>query len=173
MLSLSRKKHPSNVFLNRLRAIYYNEFFWNMWLQTNYILHVQGGVTNHLCEELYGRLAYFKDRFPRVLGKLVRESEEIFCQQPTPYFRPISGCFQPPGKEIEMPKNFGTIVTHLYIFRGEMLLLYIFRGAMLFFIFFNKKYSGHNWMWGVQKIWGGIVPECLRRYRPDMLCGNL
>ena len=47
--------------------------------------------------ELFGRLAYFKDSYPSLIGKLVQSCSSILRRTPERTVIPLSGCFPPPG----------------------------------------------------------------------------
>ncbi|XP_076802555.1 NACHT domain- and WD repeat-containing protein 1-like isoform X2 [Clavelina lepadiformis] len=60
-------------------------------------LEFPGGIRNHLFSELFGRLAYFKDSYPSLIGKLVQSCSSILRRTPERTVIPLSGCFPPPG----------------------------------------------------------------------------
>uniref|UniRef100_H2Y0Z1 Uncharacterized protein n=1 Tax=Ciona intestinalis TaxID=7719 RepID=H2Y0Z1_CIOIN len=60
-------------------------------------LEFPGKVTNHVCSEIIGRLAYFTKDFPRLVGKLVTESEQLLKRMNKMCLIPLCGSFPPPG----------------------------------------------------------------------------
>uniref|UniRef100_H2YVJ3 Uncharacterized protein n=1 Tax=Ciona savignyi TaxID=51511 RepID=H2YVJ3_CIOSA len=60
-------------------------------------LEFPGKVTNHVCSEMIGRLSYFKNDFPNLIGKLVTECKALLLRNNTISLIPMSGCFPPPG----------------------------------------------------------------------------